>query len=617
MKWFNSLKLSNRILIATGLLLVTVVTVNYIVFLTNFQSSAQQAMVERAAWFTAAADEAKNHVGRLNELQTFDSKKLLDEVAQARRDGRPYDQTAIFDTLPIVAGWKSAEIAAQRENAQFRITAFNARNPDNQPQRNSFEEKLMTDLTEQVNAGGDETLARVDPATDTLHFVRAIRLTADCMMCHGDPANSPTGDGRDILGFPMEGWTAGRVHGAYHVLMPNQPMRADVRSFLIGGLMWTLPLVIAGAGFFFWLLNTVFSRPVNALIGRLRDIAEGEGDLTQRVEVNNNDEIGLLGTNFNRFVTRIHDVVAEVSGVTYEVAGAATEIAASSEELAAGMREQTQQMDEIARSIESMAHSAGEVATQSEETANMASQAGQIAREGGDVVKQAIEGMAAISQTVTNASESVEELGRRGAQIGQIIEVINDIADQTNLLALNAAIEAARAGEHGRGFAVVADEVRKLADRTTLATREVADSIEAVQTETTQAVNRMKAGSQEVERGVERTGQAGENLVQIVSNSDRISQMVQSIAMAADNQSQSAAQINQSIETIVAVTRQSDEATSQSATAAAQLSSKAEQLQRIVSIFKTNARHHQPHDAAVAPNAGHDKLKEAAKNFRK
>jgi methyl-accepting chemotaxis protein len=334
------------------------------------------------------------------------------------------------------------------------------------------------------------------------------------------------------------------------------------------------------------LLSRSITRPVKATVAMLKDIAEGEGDLTKRVDQTRGDELGEMGKWFNTFVTKLQNIIIEIAGNAREVAGASTQIAAASEEMATGMSEQAAQVTQISSAVEEMSASVTEVSRKSIEASDNANQAGMVATKGGEVVDDTVKGMHSISEAVSASAVSVSELGKRGEQIGQIIEVINDIADQTNLLALNAAIEAARAGEHGRGFAVVADEVRKLADRTTRATEEIGESITAIQTETSQAVDRMNTGTEQVGIGVKRAQEAGNSLREIVNSTRNVADMIQSIAAAAEQQSAASEEISRNIESITAVTTQAAEGANQSAQAAAQLSTKAEQLLNIVGQFK-------------------------------
>tara|TARA_Y100000589_G_scaffold207328_1_gene195510 strand:+ start:1889 stop:3850 length:1962 start_codon:yes stop_codon:yes gene_type:complete len=327
-------------------------------------------------------------------------------------------------------------------------------------------------------------------------------------------------------------------------------------------------------------------KAIRHVADRLNDIASGEGDLTQRVDESRKDELGQLAKGFNTFVSKIHSLIKDVSTVATDVAAASGQMAATATEMADGMNDQSRRATEVAAAVEQMSSTVTHVAQMSSGAAQAADEAGAQAQTGGTTVTNTVEGIKAISTVVNESAKAIFELGKRGEQIGQIISVINDIADQTNLLALNAAIEAARAGEHGRGFAVVADEVRKLAERTTTATKEVAQSINAIQTETDTAVERMNEGTQRVEEGVHLAEEAGQSLNAIVEGSDKVARLIQSIAASSEEQSSTSQIISQNVDSINAVTRQSAEGAEQAAMAANQLSEKSEQLRTLVGQFK-------------------------------
>jgi methyl-accepting chemotaxis protein len=197
--------------------------------------------------------------------------------------------------------------------------------------------------------------------------------------------------------------------------------------------------------------------------------------------------------------------------------------------------------------------------------------------------------MIRISEVVKKSAETVQELGKSSNEIGEIIQVIDDIADQTNLLALNAAIEAARAGEQGRGFAVVADEVRKLAERTSKATQEIAGMIKHIQKDTEGAVKSMQQGTKEVENGRNLAEKAGDSLKEIIMGADRVTDIVTQVAAASEEQSRSSEQITQNIELITNVTQQSATGVRQIAHAAEELNQLTSNLQSLISAFKVDS----------------------------
>lgn len=282
------------------------------------------------------------------------------------------------------------------------------------------------------------------------------------------------------------------------------------------------------------------------------------GDLTVRlVAENTDDEIGLLSDGFNRAMTNINKMLANVAEVVEASAQATTEISSGTEELATGAQEQNMQTAEIVAAVEQMAKTSLESTENAATAAKTAKSSGEKAREGGKIVAETIKGMNSIAEVVKKTAKTVQTLGNSSNQIGEIIQVINDIADQTNLLALNAAIEAARAGEQGRGFAVVADEVRKLAERTTSATKEISAMIKQIQTETDGAVKTMQLATREVESGKGLVDRAGSSLDEIITNSGMVIDIVTQVATASEQQSATSEEISKNIEAISQVTQQS------------------------------------------------------------
>lgn len=279
-----------------------------------------------------------------------------------------------------------------------------------------------------------------------------------------------------------------------------------------------------------------------------------DGDLTIRMLGEYLGELQLLRDNINSMAESLSGLLLQISSSAEISASAAAEISAIAETLAASAAENSAQVDEIASAIEEMSRTISENAMGATNAAQAAERNKLIASEGGNAVSETVKKMMQIANVVRTSAEKIEKLGESSKEIGEIISVIDEIADQTNLLALNAAIEAARAGEQGRGFAVVADEVRKLAERTTEATKQIAQMIKGIQKETDEAVRAMQTGTEEVNKGIELADKAGSSLEQIVSSSQEVWDLINQIAAATEEQSSTAEQIAKNISSISQVT---------------------------------------------------------------
>ncbi len=345
----------------------------------------------------------------------------------------------------------------------------------------------------------------------------------------------------------------------------------------------------------YFLLNRALLLPLRSMIGRMDN-----ADINTAFELTADDELGDLTQSFNRFVADIRETLVQVARAAGQLSAAATELTENSYQLADSATRQQSQSESVVNSMNSMSENATLVAGNCQEAAGAAERASTSAQHGGQVVSETVGTMRSIASSVSDSAQRTEQLGHHSEEIGRIIGVIDDIADQTNLLALNAAIEAARAGEQGRGFAVVADEVRKLAERTTSATKEIAGMIENIQRETGSAVDMMRRGRDEVEAGVGSASRAGEQLQAIIDDGRRVGEMVAQIAQAAEAQSSTSTHMLENIGIIADLTAQLSNGSREAATACEHLSQLAYTLNQLVERFHIGDQHAPP-----APPSAH------------
>lgn len=345
-------------------------------------------------------------------------------------------------------------------------------------------------------------------------------------------------------------------------------------------------LAVGGCCILSYLLVGQIVKRLGLVVDRMKDVAQGEGDLTKRIEVQNDDELGELGRWFNTFMDNLQQIILQVAQSTERIASAAEELSSTATQTSRATAAQKDQATQVAAAMQQMSSTVVQVSENATKASLNAKQAGESARSGGAIVDETVDVIQNMAASTRDTAVKIQELGKSSDQIGQIIGVIDDIADQTNLLALNAAIEAARAGEQGRGFAVVADEVRKLAERTTLATKEIAQMIKTIQQETQRAVEAMQSGTAAVERGVDSANKAGHSLNEIIQAAEQVNDMITHIATAATQQSAATQQVTANMDQIANLVQESSVGAEQSAKACRDLSDLALDLQRLVARFK-------------------------------
>jgi methyl-accepting chemotaxis protein len=350
---------------------------------------------------------------------------------------------------------------------------------------------------------------------------------------------------------------------------------------------WVILVVASlGGSVAWWVLQCKVILPLDHLARRMRDIAEGDGDLTGRVEVRGHDELDEVGRWFNVFIERIEQIVLRVTGNARALGEAATGLAGLARETASQSAMQRDQAMHITASMGEISTAVHQISETTQRAALDARKAEENAHAGGQTIQSTVTTIQQLLEANQATATRIEELGRASDAIGRIIVVIDDIANQTSLLALNASIESARAGEHGRGFAVVAAEVRRLAERTSRATGEVGETVRAIQSGTAEAVEAMRSSMRHVESGVDSARSAGEALTSIIQGSEAVQRMVTQIASASTQQAHATQSVNANLNEISSIIESTTGNAARAVDACGRLSHLAADLNQLVGAFK-------------------------------
>ncbi|MEF1174795.1 methyl-accepting chemotaxis protein [Vibrio sinaloensis] len=368
-------------------------------------------------------------------------------------------------------------------------------------------------------------------------------------------------------------------------VVPVDEVFADLNS--VAKQMMVTTVVVAGLFIFMgiFLANSIAS-PIRAIAERFSDLGKGDGDLSQRIEVKGSDEIGQLSEGFNGFIEKIHESMKEVASTSGALQSAADGVSSKAHTTHNNSQMQRDQTIQVVTAINQMGATISEIASNAATAAETASQASDNTQVGQDVVNKAKDAISRLASDIESTGQVVEQLASTTQDIGSILDVIRDISEQTNLLALNAAIEAARAGEQGRGFAVVADEVRNLASRTADSTEEIQKMINQLQSDAKDAVTAMEAGKAVTGEGVSSSDEAVEVLISISERIHDISDRNTQVATATEEQSTVVHTINQNIEEINAINEVTTGTAEELAAASAELKDLSMRLDRMVGSFK-------------------------------
>ncbi|WP_019340436.1 methyl-accepting chemotaxis protein [Stutzerimonas stutzeri] len=381
-----------------------------------------------------------------------------------------------------------------------------------------------------------------------------------------------------VAGLPSVKWYVG-------ISVDKEKAYAALSSFRTTAFLATI-IAVVFIMLLLGMLIRVLMRPLTDMGQAMENIAAGEGDLTRRLKVESNDEFGVLAMAFNRFVERIHGSIRDVASATEQVNEVAHRVLTASNSSMLNSDEQASRTNSVAAAINELGAAAQEIARNAADASQQASGASHQAEDGRKVVEQNIQAMKQLSNNISASCAQIEELNAQTVGIGQILDVIKGISEQTNLLALNAAIEAARAGEAGRGFAVVADEVRSLAHRTQSSAQEIHGMIEKLQVGARDSVSTMTESQRQSESSVGIANQAGERLGSVTQSIGEIDAMNQSVATATEEQTSVIESLNMDITEINTLNQEGVENLQSTLRACGDLEQQAARLKQLVGSFR-------------------------------
>ena len=495
----------------------------------------------------------------------------------------PHHQFKQLSQIPVVTAWSVARKYAESQGMKFATPSLHPRDPHDQP--DDFEADALHAFEQQPTMK-EYYRRQIVNGRAVMRYAQPVRLTEDCLFCHGSPAGS-----RDPFNYKKEGLKVGDLRAAFVVTAPMDAIVRESRANALASFLVDFCSLLAVGIAVFFVVQRVVVRPVRDSAALAKEIAENNLAAPD-IAVDSGDEVGEAVAALNLMKNNLHGIMENIAANAEQIASAGHELASSAAQQSAASNAQTDRTIHVANAMHEMSTTVTQVSDSANQAAHAASKALEAAHAGGKVVGDSVAAMRSIKASVSSTTARVQELGKKSSQIGEIVAVIQDIADQTNLLALNAAIEAARAGEQGRGFAVVADEVRKLAERTSRATLEIANNVQSIQSETKMVVQAMETGQAQVGEGAKAAERTGESLQEIIRMSDRVRDMINQIAVTTAEQSATSTEVSRNVNEIARLAQESCIGSTEAAKACDEVSALALELEKIVRQFTLRTPKH-------------------------